>query len=166
MNHSRIEQQSASLTPPTEELTTPHFDDSAVATAHQVEPLPQRPVHRFESSRHLITIASAIVVGIVLGVAAVILPSRTPADPEAPAVVAEAAAEIDSPAAPTASAIAEQTEPAIKHEKSRPRMPQIRVRRTMGRYMAEEFNDDDDYSSRRTARKVGVLYYGRGRGEQ
>lgn len=166
MNHSRIEQQSASLTPPTEELTTPHFDDSAVATAHQVEPLPQRPVHRFESSRHLMTVASATVVGIIVGVAAVVIPSRRPADPETPTVVAEASAEIDSPEVSTASAVAEQTEPAIKHEKSRPRMPQIHVRRTAGRYMAEEFSDDDDYSSRRAARKVGVLYYGRTRGEQ
>lgn len=167
MNHSRIEQQSTSLTPPTEKLATPHFDDLAVATAHQVEPLPQRPVHRFESSRHLLTIASAIVVGIVLGVAAVIIPSRTPADPETPpVVVAEASAQIDSPGAATAAAVAEQTDPAIKHEKSRFRVPQIHVRRTMGRYMAEEFSDDDDYSSRRSARKVGVLYYGRTRGEQ
>lgn len=166
MNHSRIEQQSASLTPPTEELTTPHFDDSAVATAHQVEPLPRRPVHRFESSRHLLTVASAVVVGIVLGIVAVIIPSRTPADPEPPAVVAEASAQIDSPGASTATAVAEQTEPSIRHEKSRPRMPQIHVRRTMGRYMAEEFSDDNDYSSRRSARKVGVLYYGRTRGEQ
>ena len=163
MNHSGIEQQSTS---PNEELTTPHFDDLAVATAHQVEPLPQRPAHRFEPSRHSLTVASAIVIGIVLGVAAVIIPSRTPADPEAAAVVAEATAEIDSLDAATASAVAEQTEPAIKHEKSRFRMPQTQVRRTMGRYMADEFSDDDDYSSRRSARKVGVLYYGRTRGEQ
>lgn len=166
MNHSRIEQQSTSPTPPTEELATPHFDDLAVATAHQVEPLPPRPAHRFESSRHSLTVASAIVVGIVLGVAAVIIPSRTPADPEAPAVVAEATAEIDSLSAPTASAVAEQTGPTAKHEESRPRTPQTQARRAAGRYMAEEFSDDDDYSSRRSARKVGVLYYGRTRGEQ
>ena len=174
MNQSSIEQQSTSLTPQPDELTTPHFDDSAVATAHQVEPLPKRGANRFQSSRYLLTVASAMVVGIVLVIAAVLIPSRTAADPETPAVVAEASAQIDSPSVPTATAVAEQTEPSVKHEnepsvkheKSRPRTPQTHVRRTADRYMAEEFGDDDDYSSRRSARKVGVIYYGRTRGEQ
>ena len=165
MNQSRIEQQSTSLTP-TEDLTTPHFDDSAVATAHQVEPLPNRAVDRFESSRYLITIVSAIVIGIILGIAAVVIPSRSTAGPATPTVVAEASAQMDSLDAPAATAVAEITEPTVKHEKSRPRVPQTHVRRAAGRYMAEEFGDDDDYSSRRLARKVGVIYYGRSRGEQ
>jgi hypothetical protein len=165
MNQTRIEQQSTSLTPPTEDLTTPHFDDSAVATAHQVEPLPQRAANRFESSRYAITIASAIVLGIVLGIAAVVIPSRSTANPETPASMAEASAQMDSLDAPVATAVAEMTKPSLKHEKSQPRIPQVRARRAMGRYMAEEFGDDDDYSSRRSARRVGVIYYGRSRGE-
>jgi hypothetical protein len=165
MNQTRIEQQS-SLTPPTEDLTTPHFDDSAVATAHQVEPLPNRAVGRFGSSRYLISIVSAIVAGIVLGIAAVVIPSSSTAGAETPAVMAEASAQMDSSNTPAATAVAEMTEPTVKHEKSRPRMPQIHARRAPGRYMAEEFGDDDDYSSRRSARKIGVIYYGRSRGEQ
>ncbi|HXI26179.1 MAG TPA: hypothetical protein VNG71_20165 [Pyrinomonadaceae bacterium] len=166
MNQSRIEQQSTSLTPPSEDLTTPHFDDSAVATAHQVEPLPNRAVTRFESSRYLITIASAVVVGIVLGIAAVVIPLRSTTNSETPTVMAEASAQIGSLDAPAATAVAEITEPTIKHEKSRPRMSTTQARRAAGRYMAEEFGDDEDYSSRRSARKVGVIYYGRSRGEQ
>jgi hypothetical protein len=166
MNQTRIEQQSTSLTPPTEDLTTPHFDDSAVATAHQVEPLPNRAVGRFESSRYLISIASAIVVGIVLGIGAVVIPSWSTAGAETPAVLAEASAQMDSSDAAAATALAEVTEPSVKHEKSRPRMPQTYARRAPGRYMAEEFGDNDDYSSRRSARKIGVIYYGRSRGEQ
>src|SRR5689334_8934837 len=114
MNQTRIGQQSTSLTPPTEDLTTPHFDDSAVATAHQVEPLPKRSANRFESSRYLIWIASAIVVGIVLGIAAVVIPSGSTADPVTPPVMAEASAQMDSPDAPVATAVAETTEPAVK----------------------------------------------------
>jgi len=166
MNQSRIEQQSTSLTPSTEDLTTPHFDDSAVATAHQVEPLPNRAVSRFESSRYLITIASAIIVGIVLGIAAVVIPSRSTAAPETPTVLGEASAQMDSLDAPAATAAAEMTEPSVKHEKSRGVIPRIHVRRTMDRFMGEDFDDDDDYSSRRSSRKVGVIYYGRSRGEQ
>ena len=166
MNQSRIEQQSTLLTPSTEDLTTPHFDDSAVATAHQVEPLPNRAVNRLESSRYLITVASAIIVGIVLGIAAVVIPSKSTASPETPTVLGEASAEMDSLDAPAATAVAEITAPTGKHEKSRPRMPQTHVRRTMDRYMAEEFGDNDYYSSRRSARRVGVIYYGRSRGEQ
>jgi hypothetical protein len=166
MNQSRIEQQSTLLTPSTEDLTTPHFDDSAVATAHQVEPLPNRAVNRFESSRYLITIASAIVVGVVLGIAAVVIPSRSTASPETPTVVAEASAQMDSLDAPAATALAEITEPTVKHEKSQPRMPRTYARRAASRYIPEEFGNDDDYSSRRSARKVGVVYYGRSRGEQ
>ena len=166
MNHSRAEQQTTSLTPPPDELSTPHFDDSAVATAHQVEPLPRRGGIRFGSSRYLITIASAIVVGIVMGIAAVVIPSKSTASPETPTIVEEASAEMDSLDAPAATAVAEITEPTIKHEKSRPRMPQTHARRAAGRYMAEEFGDNDDYSSRRSARRVGVIYYGRSRGEQ
>ena len=60
MNHTRIEKQSTSLTPSTEELTTPHFDDSAIATAHQVELLPMHGAIRAEPSRYLITIASVL----------------------------------------------------------------------------------------------------------
>ena len=166
MNQSRIEQQSTSLTPSTEDLTTPHFDDSAVATAHQVEPLPKRRANRFESSRYLVTIASAIVVGIVLGIAAVVIPSRSTAAPETPTVVPEASAQMESLDAPAATAVAEITEPTVKHEKSQTRISQTHARRAAERYMAEEFGDDDDYSSRRSARKVGVIYYGRSRGEQ
>lgn len=166
MNQTRIEQQSTSLTPPTEDLTTPHFDDSAVATAHQVELLPNRAEGRFESSRYLISIAAAIVAGIVLGIAAVVIPSRSTAGAETPAVMAEASAQMDSSAAPAATALAEMTAPSVKHENSRPRMPQPHARRAPGRYVAEEFGDDDDYSSRRSSRKVGVIYYGRSRGEQ
>lgn len=166
MNQSRIEHQSTSLTPSTEDLTTPHFDDSAVATAHQVEPLPNRAVNRFESSRYLITIASAIIVGIVLGITAVVIPSRSTAAPETPTVLGEASAQMDSLDAPAATAVAEMTEPSVKHEKTRAPMPRIHVRRTMDRYTAEEFGDDEDYSSRRSSRKVGVIYYGRSRGEQ
>ena len=166
MNQSRIEQQSTSLTPSTEDLTTPHFDDSAVATAHQVEPLPKRGANRPESSRYLITVASAIIVGIVLGIAAVVIPSKSTASPETPTVLGEASAQMDSLDAPTATATAEITEPTVKPEKSRSRMPRTYARRAAGRYMAEEFGDDDDYSSRRSARKVSVIYYGRSRGEQ
>jgi hypothetical protein len=166
MNQTHIEQQSTSLTPLTEDLTTPHFDDSAVATAHQVEPLPNRAVARFGSSRYLISIASAIVAGIVLGIAAVVIPSGSSAGAETPAVMAEASAQMDSSDAPVATALAEMTEPSVKHEKSRPRMPQTHARRATGRYIAEEFGDDDDHSSRRSARKVAVIYYGRSRGEQ
>src|SRR5690349_3898059 len=107
MNQSRIEQQSTSVTPSTEDLTTPHFDDSAIATAHQVEPLPSPAVGRLESSRYLISIASAIVVGIVLGIAAVVIPSRSTAGAETLAVLAEASAQMDSLDAPTATAVAE-----------------------------------------------------------
>ncbi len=174
MNQTRIGQQSTSLTPPNEDLTTPHFDDSAVATAHQVEPLPRRSANRFESSRYVIAIASAIVVGIVLGIAAVIIPSRSAASPEAPAAMAEASAQIESLDAPMATAVAEVTKPTeplvkqdmVKHEKSPSRIPQTHARRAVGRYMAEEFGDDDDYSSRRSARRIGVIYYGRSRGEE
>ena len=166
MNHSRIEKQSTSLTPQIERLTTPHFDDSAVATAHQVEPLPMHGAIGSGSSRYLISIASAILVGIVLGIAAVVIPSRSIANPETSAVAAEASAQVDSPRAPTASAVAEQTEPAVKRETSRPRTPRVQARRTAGRYMAEEFSDDDPYSPRQSARKVGIIFYGRTRGEQ
>jgi hypothetical protein len=166
MNQSHIEQQSTSLTPPTEELTTPHFDDSAVATAHQVEPLPNRAANRFESSHHLITIASAIVVGVVLGIAAVVIPSRSTTGPDTPSVVAEASAQIDSLDEPMAAAAAETTETSVKREKSLPRMSPTHARRAAGSYMAEEFGNEDDYSSRRSARRVGVIYYGRSRGEQ
>ena len=165
MNQTRIEQQSTSLTPSSEDLTTPHFDDSAVATAHQVEPLPKRGAIRFESSHYLIAIASAVIVGIVLGIAAVVIPSKSATQPATPAVGAEASAQMDSLDAPAATAAAELTEPTVKQEKSRPRRPQTHARRAPGRYIDEEFGDDD-YSSRRSARKVGVIYYGRSRGEQ
>src|ERR1041384_3936702 len=166
MNQTHIEQQSTSLTPPTEDLTTPHFDDSAVATAHQVEPLPGRPANRFGPSRHVLIIASALLVGVVLGIGAVVIPSRSTTNPETPTAMAEASAQIDSLDEPMAAATAETTEPSVKHERSRPRMPQTHARRATGRYIAEEFGDDDDHSSRRSARKVGVIYYGRSRGEQ
>jgi hypothetical protein len=174
MNQTRIGQQSTSLTPANEDLTTPHFDDSAVATAHQVEPLPRRSANRFGSSRYLITIASAIVLGTVLGIAAVVIPSRSAAGPETPATMAEASAQIkslDAPAATAAAEVIKPTEPLVKqdmvkHEKSSPRMPQTHARRAVGRYMAEEFGDDNDYSSRRSARRIGVIYYGRSRGEE
>ena len=166
MNQTRIEQQSTSLTPPNEDLTTPHFDDSAVATAHQVEPLPKRTANRFESSRYLITIASAIVLGIVVGIAAVVIPSGSTASPQTPPAMAEASAQMNSLDVPAATAVAEIIKPSVKHEKSPPRMPQTHARRAVGRYMAEEFGDDDDYSARRSARKVGVINYGRSRSEE
>ena len=62
MNHSRTEQQTTSLTPQTDDLSSPHFDDSAVATAHQVEPLPK--LIRSESSRRAMTIAAAVILDV------------------------------------------------------------------------------------------------------
>ena len=166
MNHSRIEQQITTLTPPPDEPSTPHFDDSAVATAHQVEPLPRRGGIRSESSRRAMTIAAAVIVGMLLGISAVIFSSGTRTDSATLSITEQASAEMDSLDAPAATAVAEITEPTIKREKSRPRMPQTHARRAAGRYMAEEFGDNDDYSSRRSARRVGVIYYGRSRGEQ
>jgi hypothetical protein len=189
MNHSPNDQQSMSLTPETEELTTPHFDDSAVATAHQVEPLPRRAVGRFESSRYVLTIASAIAVGIILGIGAVVISSGSRSDNSAPPVFAEASAQMDSlddPAAAQAAAMDSSAaardaaevrdtsaaqassaprNSAVKPNQDRPQMPRARARRPIDRYMAEEFGDAEDDSPRRTARRVGVLYYGRGRNE-
>jgi hypothetical protein len=168
MNHAAIEQQLSSLTPPSEEyLATPHFDDSAVATAHQVQPLPKRPAHRFESSQRVIVIAAAVVAGIVLGIASVVISSR--ATDQGPSV-APASAQMDS--LDQASAIAEMTDSTVMAEQLRTRpshvshASQTHPRRTTGRYMAEEFSDNDDYSLRQSARKVGVIYYGRSRGYQ
>ena len=166
MNQSSIEQQITSLTPAPDELSAPHFDDSAVATAHQVEPLPRRGGIRSESSRRAMTIAAAVIVGMLLGISAVIFSSGTRTDSATLSITEQASAEMDSLDAPAATAVAEITEPTIKREKSRPRMPQTHARRAAGRYMAEEFGDNDDYSSRRSARRVGVIYYGRSRGEQ
>jgi len=166
MNQSSIEQQVTSLTPPPDELSTPHFDDSAVATAHQVEPLPRRRGIRSESSRRAMTTAAAVIVGVLLGISAVIFSSGTRTDSATPSITEEASAEMDSLDAPAATAVAEITEPTIKHEKSRPRNPQTHARRAAGRNMAEAFDDDDYYPSRRSARRVGVIYYGRSRGEQ
>jgi hypothetical protein len=167
MNQPRIEQQSSSLTPQSEEhLATPHFDDSAVATAHQVEPLPRRPAHRFGSSWRLIVIAAAVMVGIVLGIASVVISSS--ATEQAPSV-ASASAQIA--AEDQATAVAEMTDSTVAREQPRARAshafhaPQTRPRHTMGRYMAEEFSDDNDSSARPVARKLGVIYYGRSRGE-
>ena len=183
MNHTPIEQQSTSLTPETEELTTPHFDDSAVATAHQVEPLPRRRAHRSGSSRYMLTIASAIVVGVILGISAVVISSGPRADNTSPSVLGEASAQMDSlddSTAAQASAVdssaprdtSEVRDPSVTRNSSAKRpeapvqMPRARARRTIDRYMAEEFGDEsDDNSPRRAARRVGVLYYGRGRNE-
>src|SRR5690242_19076275 len=96
MNHSAIEQQSLSLTPEKEGLTTPHFDDSAVATALQVEPLPKRPAYRFGPSGRVLTVALAIVVGIVLGISVTIISLAPSGDNAAPPVLAEASAQMDS----------------------------------------------------------------------
>src|SRR2546423_9631041 len=67
MNQSSIEQQIISLTPPPDELSTPHFDDSAVATAHQVEPLPKRQGLRSESSRRAMATPPPVILGLFLG---------------------------------------------------------------------------------------------------
>jgi hypothetical protein len=171
MKQSSIEQQTTSLTPQTEGLTTPHFDDSAVATAHQVEPLPQRPANRFESLRTGLTIASAMAMGIVLGIGAVVISSGSRAGNAALPVFAEASAQMDSVDESVAQASAMDSsagpDSSMTQQKSQAHLPRFRARRTLGRYMAEDFgDDDDDYSSRRSARKVGVIYYGRTRGAQ
>ena len=163
MNHSRAEQQTTSLTPPPDELSAPHFDDSAVATAHQVEPLPKRI--RSESSRRAMTIAAAVILGVLLGISAVIFSSTTHTDSATPAVTEEASAEVDSLDHPATQASTSVT--SITREKTWARMARIHSRRTIDRDMAEKFSEDDKYnSSRRTARKVAVIYYGRSRSEQ
>jgi len=163
MNHSRTEQQTTSLTPQPDEPLTPHFDDSAVATAHQVEPLPK--LIRSELSRRAMTIAAAVILGVLLGISAVIFSSTTHTDSPTPAVTEEASAEIDSLDQPATQATTNVT--SITHEKTRARLPRIHAQRTIDRDMAEKFSEDDKYnSSRRTARKVAVIYYGRSRSEQ
>ena len=168
MNQSPIKQQSNSLTPQTAELATPHFDDSAIARAHRVEPLPARSVNRFGSSRQLMTIASAAVIAILLGITAAVNSSPARPDDAAPPAFAAASAQ-DSPDKP-----ANQTEPAkslvaresaVVRQKSQPRPRRVHALRTIGAYMAEEFRDNDD-DARPVARKVGVIHYGRARGEQ
>ena len=164
MNHSRTEQQTTSLTPQTDDLSSPHFDDSAVATAHQVEPLPKRGRIRSESSRRAMTITAAIIVGVLLGISVVIFSFATHTDSATPPIRTEASAEMDSVGQPATQAKTNVT--SITREKTRARMPRIHVRRTIDRDMAEKFSEDDKYnSSRRTARKVAVIYYGRSRSE-
>ena len=165
MNHSRTEQQTTSLTPQPDEPLTPHFDDSAVATAHRVEPLPKRRRIRSESSRRAMTIAAAVILGVLAGISVVIFSSTTHTDSATPAVTEEASAEIDSLDQPATQATTNVT--SITHEKTRARLPRIHAQRTIDRDMAEKFSEDDKYnSSRRTARKVAVIYYGRSRSEQ
>ena len=164
MNQSSIEQQITSLTPPLDDLSTPHFDDSAVATAHQVEPLPKRGRIRSESSRAM-TITAAVILGVLLGISAVIFSSTTHTDSATSAVAEEASAEMDSLDQSATQARTSVT--SITREKTRARLPRIHVQRAMDRDMAEKFSEDDKYnSSRRTARKVAVIYYGRSRSEQ
>jgi len=165
MNHSRTEQQTTSLTPQPDEPLTPHFDDSAVATAHRVEPLPKRRRIRSESSRRAMTIAAAVILGVLAGISVVIFSSTTHTDSATPAVTEEASAEIDSLDQPATQATTNVT--SITREKTRTRLPRIHVQRTIERDMADKFSEGDKYnSSRPKARKVAVLYYGRSRSEQ
>lgn len=184
MNDTPRKQEPLSLTPKEgEALATPHFDDSAVATAHQVEPLPKRRAIS-GSYRFSIIIAAAIIVGTVLGITALALWSNHPSEnapaeatavpaTSEPTVVASGSAEVtavtpsepekrrdrSAPRSEKANAIIAREKP----EKPRARSIPARPKRTINSYMAEDFDDESD--SRRVARKVGVLY-GRSRGEQ
>ncbi len=175
MNDSGIEPQSNLLTPQPDELVTPHFDDSAVASAHQVEPLPKRRAIRPGSSRLFTIVVTAIVIAIGFGITTVALWTRQASANEgiavAPAVGAAASAEVTTIAKPEVKA--GTTSPAIRSRNSaavltrttpRMRTVQIRPRRTINSYMAEDFSDDEN-DSRPVARRVGVLN-GRSRGQQ
>ena len=164
MTSSSIEQQSSSLTAQTEELSTPHFDDSAVATAHKVEPLPKRAAIRSESSRRMLIVVAAVVVGILLGISAVMISSASRHNTNTPTISTDAWAEMDSLDEPTPKPATVTV--ANIQQKVRPRELQLRTKRTLNTYMAEDFADDETNSSRRAPRRVGVIYYGRSPSEQ
>src|SRR5436309_15595350 len=111
------------------------------------------------------TIADAVILGVLLRISAVIFSSTTHTDSPTPAVTEEASAEMDSLDQSATQARTNGT--SITREKTWARLPRIHSRRTIDRDMAEKFSEDDKYnSSRRTARKVAVIYYGLTRSEQ
>ena len=111
MKETRLKQQESNI-PPTDDLSTPHFDEFAIAAAQPVQPLLRRPRHTFgwpRVPRRAAVFGSAIVLLVGLSITAARQDNRATdmatnvlAQPDSLQVTEQPAAEMTESRAPAA----------------------------------------------------------------